>query len=149
MTTPHSNAEPKLTRRRLVLSGGAAVAGLYVMGSVPAAASAGSGPPYLRRASYTALTGAAFPAVDPNGAAVTLRLVAVSDLERAAQTRSVAGRDDAFELTFSGPPGTLLGSGISRLRHPSLGWVSLFITPFGGSTGEQLYEVVVDRAPVR
>jgi hypothetical protein len=93
--------------------------------------------------------GAAFSAVGPTGATVTLRLTTVADLARAKQTPSLAGRDDAFALTFSGPSGSLLGSGIRRLRHPSLGWISLFITPAGGPSGGQLYEVVVDRAAVR
>lgn len=152
MTEPHIDVGPTLTRRRLVLSGGAAAAGLYVLGSLPAAASAAPaarGPAYLRRASYTTWTGAAFPAVGPTGANVTLRLTGVSDLVRATRTRSVAGRDDAFALTFSGPSAAPLGSGIRKLRHPSLGWVSLFITPVGDATRGQLYEVVVDRAPAR
>ena len=87
--------------------------------------------------------------MDASGVSTTLRLAAVADLERAAQTRSLAGRDDAFALTFSGPSGTPLRSGIAKLRHPSLGWVSLFITPFGRATAGQLYEVIVDRAPER
>lgn len=145
MTTHRLEGGSKLTRRRLVLSGAAAVAGLYVTGTVPAAAWA-RGPAYLRRASYAALTGGAFPAIGSDGAAVTLRLSAVSDLVRAAQTPSLAGRDDAFTLTFSGPSETLLAGGTRKLRHPSLGWVSLFITPVGAATRGQLYEVVVDRA---
>lgn len=149
MTEPHPRREPTLTRRRLVLSGGAAVAGLYVMGSLPATAVAGSGPPYLRRSSYTALIGADFAAVDPTGDRVTLRLLAVADLARAAQSRSLAGRDDAFALTFSGPANQPLGSAISNLRHPTLGWISLFITPHGPAAAEQRYEVVVDRAGTR
>lgn len=149
MTKPHPCLEPTLTRRRLMLSGGAAVAGLYVMGGLPATAVAASAPPHLRRSSYEGLIGTELAAVGPTGAGVTLRLLAVTDLARAAQMRSLAGRDDAFALTFSGPSGSLLGSGIRELRHPSLGWVALFITPFGTPIGGQRYEVVVDRARVR
>ena len=144
MTEPHIDIT--LTRRRLVLSGGAAVAGLYVMGAVPAAAAAASGPAHLRRSSYARLTGTTFAAVGPTGAGVTLRLRAVSDLARARQTRSLAGRDDAFALTFSGSASGELGSAICRIRHPTLGWISLFITPSGRPAKQQLYEVVVDRA---
>lgn len=146
MTEPHPRLEPTLTRRRLVLSGGAAVAGLYVMGGLPATAVAGSGPPGLRRSSYTALVGAEFAAIGPTGAGVTLRLLAVGDLVRAAQSPSLVGRDDAFALTFSGPANQPLGSAISNLRHPTLGWISLFITAHGAAVTEQRYEVVVDRA---
>lgn len=149
MTEPHLQPEPKLTRRRLVLSGGAAVAGLYVIGAVPAVAAAATAPAYLRRSSYTAYKGVAFSVVGPTGAIITLRLLAVSDLARAKQTPSLAGADDAFALTFSGPAAKQLGSGIRKLRHPALGWVSLFITPSGRATTEQRYEVVVDRAPAR
>lgn len=68
----------------------------------------------------------------------------MADLARARQTASLAGAEDAFALTFSGPPGS--GSGIASVRHPTLWWVSLFITPGGPATKEQYYEVVVDRA---
>ena len=150
MIEPHDDAGPTLTRRRLVLSGGAAVAGLYVTGTLPAAAAAAtaSATAYLQRASYTTLVGAAFAAVAPTGANVTLRLTKVSDLARAGQTRSLAGRDHAFALTFSGPANKPLGSGIRDLRHPTLGWISLFISPSGPATKEQYYEVVVDRAGI-
>jgi hypothetical protein len=134
-----------LTRRRLVLAGGTAAIGLYVLGAVPALAAA-TAPAYLRRASYADVVGATFGAVSPAGAPVALRLTSVADLARAQQTRSLAGRDDAFALTFSGPSGPVVDSGIQRLRHPSLGWISLFITPVGAAVGSQLYEVVVDRA---
>jgi len=148
MTEPHSHIEPTLTRRRLVLSGGAAVAGLYVMGGLPAAASASTtAPAYLRRSSYTSYTGLSFSAIGPTGATVALRLLTVSDLARAKQTRSLVGSDAAFALSFSGPAAKSLGSGIRKVHHPTLGWVSLFITPAGrATTTEQRYDVVVDRA---
>jgi len=142
MTEP--DIEPKLTRRRLVQSGGVAVAGLYAMGALPAAAFAADGPPHLQRSSWMTRAGRMFPAVGASGDSATLRLVAVDDLARARQSPSLAGRDDAFALTFSGPPG--LGSGIASVRHPTLWWVSLFMTPGGPPAKEQYYEVVVDRA---
>jgi hypothetical protein len=148
MTEPHIHVERTLTRRRLVLSGGAAVAGLYVMGGLPAVASAvTTAPAYLRRSSYTSYKGVSFSAIGPTGATVALRLLEVSDLVRAKQTRSLVGSDAAFALSFSGPAAKPLGSGIRQLRHPTLGWVSLFITPAGRATAtEQRYDVVVDRA---
>jgi len=138
--------EPTVTRRRFVQAGGAAAAGLYLSG-LPAIASAASGPAHLRRSAYSGRVGTTFQAVSVTGATVALRLTGVADLARATQTRSLAGRDDAFALTFTGPPGSLR-SGIANLRHPSLAWVALFITPVGRSVN-QLYEVVVDRAAVR
>ena len=141
-----TDVHPTLTRRRFVLAGGAAVAGVCVIGVRPAAAA--SAPAYLRRSSYEHRVGASFRTAGATGAAVTLRLIAVADLVRARQTSSLAGRDDAFALTFSGPGGAALGSGVRRLRHPSLGWVSLFVSPVGRPSPEQLYEVVVDRAGV-
>lgn len=149
MTEPHIHGEATtLTRRRLVLSGGAAVAGLYVLGGLPVAASATTtAPAYLRRSSYTSYKGVSFSAVSPTAATVTLRLLAVSDLVRAQQMRALVGSDAAFALSFSGPPKQPLGSGIRKVRHPALGWVSLFITPAGPATStEQRYDVVVDRA---
>ena len=139
---------PRLTRRRLVVAGGTAAAGLLFMGGPPAAVAAAGGPAYLRRSSYRGLTGTTFKAISETGAAVSLRLTAVSDLARAKQMRSLAGHDDAFALTFTGPSGAL-GSGIRALRHPRLGWVSLFITPAGRPGKTQSYEVVVDRVAVR
>jgi hypothetical protein len=146
MTEPHRRPDPTLTRRRLVQSGVAAAATAYVLGDLPAAASAAGATAYLRRSSYTRHTGAAFQAVGPTGATVTLRLLAVADLARATQKRSLAGSEDAFALTFSGPANKPLGSAIRRLRHPALGWISLFLTPAGPPAKEQRYEVVVDRA---
>jgi uncharacterized protein DUF6916 len=146
MTERHTTPEPTLTRRRFVQTG-AAAASVCVLGSLPAAASATATPAYLRRSSYASRTGAAFSAVGPSGAAVTLRLLAVADLARATQKRSLAGSDDAFALTFAGPANKPLGSGIRKLRHPTLGWISLFITPAGPPAKEQRYEVVVDRGP--
>jgi hypothetical protein len=149
MTDLTTDFQPTLTRRRLVLAGGTAVAGLYAMGGVPAAAAALSTPAYLRRSSYAGRVGTSFSAVSATGAAAKLRLTTVADLARVRQTPSLAGRDDAFALTFSGPSGAPLGSGILRLRHPSLGWVSLFASAVGRPAREQLYEVVVDRAAAR
>jgi len=98
--------EPTVTRRRFVQAGGAAAAGLYLSG-LPAIASAASGPAHLRRSAYSGRVGTTFQAVSVTGATVALRLTGVADLARATQTRSLAGRDDAFALTFTGPPGSL------------------------------------------
>ena len=135
---------PGLTRRRLVVAGGTAAAGLFLLGGLPAWAAAAGGPAYLRRSSYKGLTGATVKAMNEAGATVALRLTAISDLARAKQTRSLRGHEDAFALTFIGPSGAL-GSGIHALRHPRLGWVSLFVTPAGRPARTQSYEVVVDR----
>jgi hypothetical protein len=144
MTEP-DNPQPKLTRRQLVQIGGASVAVWYLGGPAARAAAAGEAA-HLRRASYTGLKGTRFAAVTPGGAPVTLRMTAVGDLVRARSEPSLRGHDDAFALTFTGPATIFMESGISRLQHPTLGWVSLFISPAGPTTTTQSYEVVVDRS---
>jgi hypothetical protein len=135
-----------LTRRRLVQAGGAATAVLY-LGGLPGRASAAGVPSYLSRSAYAELGDAPFTAVTAGGLTPTLRLAEVADLARAAHEPAFAGREDAFALLFSGPRDGSLDSGIHELRHPALGAFAVFISPVQASgTGEQLYEVVVDRS---
>jgi hypothetical protein len=76
---------------------------------------------------------------------VALRLESVSDLAGAATHKALAGRDDAFALTFSGPLSAPLDSGIHTLHHPSLGSFELFSSPVDAPRDDRHYEVVVDR----
>jgi hypothetical protein len=131
---------PLLTRRRLVQAGGAATVALY-LGGLGEQAIAAQAPDHLRRSAHAPLTGTTFAA-----GAATLTLLEVADLERARRERGLAGRDDAFALTFAGPPDAVLASGIHELRHEALGSFSVFIAPVGRAGTEQLYEVVVDRS---
>jgi hypothetical protein len=134
-----------LTRRRLVQAGGAAGAALY-LGALTGTAGAAGVPAYLRRSGYDGLTGSSFTATGAGGWPASLRLTEVTDLVRAATDPDFAGRDDAFALSFSGPAGAPLESGIHELSHPVLGRFSVFIAPVERAAGEQRYEVVVDRS---
>jgi hypothetical protein len=134
-----------LSRRRLIQAGGAATAVLY-LGGLTSRASAAGVPSYLTRAAYIPLTDAPFDAATATGM-TRLRLTAISDLTRAAHDPSFVGRDDAFALLFSGPPDSVLDSGVHELRNPDLGAFSVFISPVQASgQAEQHYEVVVDRS---
>lgn len=130
--------------------GGAAAATLYLGGLTSRAAAAvatARAPAYLRRSSYATLRNSAFTTAGAGGARTTLRLVDVADLERARSEKKLAGRDDAFALTFDGAAGASLASGVRELRHATLGTFSIFIAPVGRPTKTaQRYEVVVDRS---
>jgi Domain of unknown function (DUF6916) len=133
------------TRRTLLKTSGAAalLSLLGVEAARPARARADStsdAPAYLRRAGYAGLQGQSFA----TGAAA-LKLLDVSDLGRAAHDRSLAGADDAFSLSFSGPESQRLSQGIHTLRHPRLGSFDLFLVPVDQPAGDQRYEAVIDR----
>jgi hypothetical protein len=104
------------------------------------ASSTSDAPAYLRRAGYSGLQGQSFDA-----GATTVQLMEVSDLERAARERALAGADDAFALLFSGPASHPLPQGVHTLRHPRLGSFELFLVPVDQPDGDQRYEAVVDR----
>jgi hypothetical protein len=133
-----------LTRRSL-LRAGAAAGAVAVVGVRPWAAMAAAGPGYLTRSAYAGLEGTSFT-VETGAEPVVLRLVSVSDVAGAATSRSLAGSDDAFALTFSGPLATPLDSGIHTLHHPRIGSFELFASPVDAADSDQSYEVVVDRS---
>jgi hypothetical protein len=133
-----------LTRRRLIQIGGGAVAAVYLGGLTGTAAAAGV-PGALKRSSYASLIGTPFTATAVTGAAATLTLTEVADLARARSEPVLAGRDDAFALSFSGPTAAVLDGGIHELAHPTLGRFSVFIAPVDRAESSQSYEVVVDR----
>ena len=99
---------------------------------------AGLDPPHLRRAGYAGRVGEHFTIAMPHRRPTQLSLESVTDLT------GVEGRDDAFSLVFSGPPG--LGSATRTLRHPSLGTFALLISPIGPRAGQQDYEAIVNRS---
>ena len=85
--------------------------------------------------------------VDATGAdPVVLRLESIADVAGAATRRSLAGSEDSFALTFSGPLGSPLDSGIHTLRHARLGSFELFASPVDEPERSRTYEVVVDRS---
>lgn len=136
---------PMALTRRSLLRAGAAAGAAAMVGVRPWAAMAAGGPGYLTRSAYAGLEGTSFT-VETGAKPVVLRLVSVSDVAGAATSRSLAGSDDAFALTFSGPLATPLDSGIHTLHHPSLGSFELFSSPVDTPDGARTYEVVVDRS---
>jgi hypothetical protein len=104
----------------------------------PAAAASGR---HLVRSSYTGVARISFAVGSGE-----LRLRSISDVAGAALDASLAGSDDAFVLTFSGPLGQQLESGTHTLRHPELGTFELFISPITRPSTDCLYEAVIDRS---
>jgi hypothetical protein len=138
-----TNSLPNLTRRRLLATGGAsaAAAAIALNPRIAAAATAVAvDPPYLRRASYAGLVGERF-LVDSWGSSSALTLIAVSDIGAG----DLAGRDDAFSLTFSGDPALALGNGAVPLRNGKLGRFQLFVGRVDPA-GEAHFEAVVNRS---
>lgn len=135
----------ELTRRRLVQIG-AAGAATFLIGSrggiegVAKAAANGNG---LRRSDYLGLSSSGFTA-SVDGGSHALELVGVEDLPIASQVPALVNSDDAFSLLFEGS-GPSFPQGIRELNHPQLGKLSLFVVPVERRTGDQAYEVIVDR----
>lgn len=141
------NFESGLTRRSL-LRAGAGAGAAAVIGVRPwaaASAAAGGAPGYLTRSGYAGLEGTTFT-VETGADPIVLRLDSVADVAGAATRRALAGSEDSFALTFSGPLGSPLDSGIHTLRHPRLGSFELFASPVDEPEGSRTYEVVVDRS---
>ena len=130
-----------ITRRSLLRTGAAATAGMMLgvrpWAAAPAAAASG----HLVRSSYNSLAGQSF-AVGSTGR----QLQSISDVAGAARDASLAGSEDAFVLTFSGPLAQPLESGIHTLRHPELGTFELFLSPIARPSTECCYEAVIDRS---
>jgi uncharacterized protein DUF6916 len=134
---------PKLTRRHLLVAGSAsgAAAMAALNPRIAAAADAITGDPlYLRRASYTGLVGERF-VVDSWGSSSVLTLVSVSDIGAG----DLAGRDDAFSLTFSGDPALALGNDAIPLRNGKLGRFQLFVGRVDPAP-EAHFEAIVNRS---
>jgi len=141
------NFDSGLTRRSLLRAGAGAGAAV-VIGVRPwaaAAAAAGTAPGYLTRSGYAGLEGTSFT-VETGAEPVVLRLEPIADVAGAATSRSLAGSEDSFALTFSGPLGSPLDSGIHTLRHARLGSFELFASPVDDPERSRRYEVVVDRS---
>jgi hypothetical protein len=112
--------------------------GLRPWAAAPAAAASGR---HLLRSSYTRLATRSF-----STGAAKVRLKSISDVAGAALDPSLAGSEHAFVLTFSGPLGKPLESGIHTLRHPELGTFELFISPVTQPSSDRSYEAVIDRS---
>ena len=112
--------------------------GMRPWAATPAAAAAGR---HLVRSSYTGLSRRSFSV-----GSAELQLESISDVAGAALDASLAGSEDAFVLTFSGPLAQSLESGTHSLRHPDLGTFELFISPITRPSTECRYEAVIDRS---
>jgi hypothetical protein len=121
----------RLTRRSFLHAAAAAsVVGLRPWSAATAEAAV---PGYLRRSTYLWARRRGYSA-RVGGRGVPLQLI------------SAKGRENAFSLTFAGPLGRPLVSGIHTLRHPALGTFQLFLSPVGvPQSGRHRYEAVVDR----
>ena len=131
-----------LTRRHLLALGGLA----FASASMPSVARAGSTPvtknSWLERGTYNSRVGQTF-LMD----GVALKLAAVLDLVGTnSRDRPLAGRNDAFTLSFSG---SQTGSGFQETRlftHPELGQHPLFVVAGRGVDGPLTYTVTVNRS---
>jgi hypothetical protein len=130
-----------LTRRSLLRMGAlatsAALGGLRPW-DVAAAEAAAS---HLRRSSWSRLLGRRFAV-----GTVELKLLSVTNVAGAAVNASLAGSDDAFVLSFSGPLTPVLRAGTYTLQNPRLGRFELFVSPVGRPGKDQRYEAVIDRS---
>jgi hypothetical protein len=135
-----------ITRRRLLTYGGAATvtamlpAGVARAAGKPAA-SAATSTNWLERGAFSSRVGQRFSMATPSGA-VALTLAKVSDLNgKTSKGKSLAGRNDAFLLTFKGAGSATAESAARVLSHAQLGSKSLFVVP-----GSGVYTVLVNRS---
>jgi hypothetical protein len=130
-----------VTRRSLLRIGGATAAATFLgmRPWAPAEADAAAG--YLLRSSYAGLVGKRFSA-----GSVELRLVSVTDVAGAPNNSSLAGSEDAFVLTFSGPLAPALHTGTHTLAIRELGRFELFVSPVEKPRDVRRYEAVIDRS---
>lgn len=135
-----------LTRRRLLELSGAAVLGAMIAQAWPlsqtASAPAGTGAaaPHLLRSGYAGLVGQRFAIAAGGASPLSVRLVEIRDLGRAAP-----GHEDAFALRFHGPRAPRLEQAVHELRHSQLGRFHLLLAPSGTGRRGQDYEAIINR----
>lgn len=140
-SAPH----PRLTRRRFVTAAGAAAA----LAALPAPAFGARRRPrrWRNRLSYEGLRGGFGIRVPGELAHRPLTLDAVADVAGTTRRgKPLAGRADAFVLTFAAAWGPALEQGTYELRHRVLGPTRLFLVPGGTRRGRQLYVAVINHA---
>ena len=135
-----------LTRRRLLGVGGVATA----VAMLPDLAFAGSTPTtknsWLERGTYNSRVGQAFRMANGAGT-MTLTLAAVLDLVgKNARGATLAGRNDAFALAFTGPATGPTLQDTRLFTHPVLGQHPLFVVGGRGTDGKLFYTVTVNRS---
>jgi hypothetical protein len=93
---------------------------------------------YLARSGYAGLSSTDFAV----GGVGKFSLTAVSDLTGGSK---LAGSDDAFALSFSGPATADAAGGVRTFQNPELGSFDMFVVP-DGPTGSQAYTAIVNRS---
>ena len=134
---------PGLTRRRLLLTSGAAVAavslgeGAQLLGRLASPASPG-----LRRSEWLPYIGHRFRLTAPDTGTLIAPLTAVAQTD---STR-LAASEDAFILIFHAPQGEhRLGQAVMEVQHPA-GWsVRLLVAPAGPGHRGLDYAAVINR----
>lgn len=149
LTAPTTaRSEPFVIDRRRLLFGGAALAGLALVGrGVPLiteavsddAGSTGG----LTAASFAPHVGTLFGVRAAGVGAVSLRLIeATSSPSHPSEPTLLSG--SAYTLIFEGPPEALVPTGSYRLRHPVLDLPPLHLFPIGRTVRVRDYQIIVD-----
>lgn len=131
-----------MTRRAALRAAG--MVGLSAMVGATLPAHLGLRPSWLKRSSYSGLHHGFRAMFAGTRTWVKLSLRSISDLPAAQNIVALRDHDDAFALTFEGPPGG--GQGTHMLSHPVLGTFSLFVTRAAAPSGSERYEAVINRA---
>src|SRR5687768_11030275 len=117
-----------ITRRRLLVVGGAAAVTAMIPATAHAGSSAVTKASCFERGTYNSRVGQGF-GMSHAGVKTTLTLKAVLDLQgKARNGRPLAGRNDAFLLIFEGPPGSAQFQDTRLFTHPDLGQHALFVS---------------------
>ena len=141
MTAPSPAGASDFTRRQALQAGGTAAAAaivfLHPWTSAVAHAADGSDsvPRHLLRSSWRDLSNPELRA-----GSITLRFESVSDLPAASNVASLVDSEDAFLLTFSGPPALVTFGEPLQVRHAELGTFDIAVGP--GSDDGTYYAVV-------
>jgi hypothetical protein len=99
-------------------------------------APAGSGPRYLRLATYVPLVGSTFLIHREGSLPLSVKLVSATELP---------GVGDSFSLVFRGPLHSEVSQQVSSIEHRSLGRFELFVAPVGRGVKGQDFQAVINR----
>jgi hypothetical protein len=136
----HGTLDATISRRTLLLVGGAGAALLGVPGLVrlKRLAFPGGVPAYLKRETYEPLVGSSFTVP---GTGHSLKLLSVEGLKHSP---------GGFSLIFRARKGASpFGPVIDGLRHPRLGAIGLVLLPVERPVHGQSYQAIVDRHVTR
>ena len=143
-----ARSAPIVIDRRRLLVGGAALAGLVLVGRtaplISEAVSSGAGSTgTLSAASFAPHVGTLFGVRAAGVGAVSLRLIEATAIAgHPSEPKLLSG--SAYTLIFEGPPGSPLPAGSYRLRHPTLDLPPMHVSPIGLTSRVQEYQIIVD-----